>query len=167
MQIDSVNELPPKYREQAKEKLGIKEKNLKPPSRKMGEITIQGKPVSKGRPRLGKGGNTYTPEKTKTAEHEIKLAWKSKYGDKQLSGPLRVTVCAAFLVPKSKSKKERESLLDRKYKTERPDLDNIVKLVLDALNEVAYSDDGCVCDIRALKVHDTMEYTYIKVEELV
>lgn len=164
MQFDSVNNLPPKYRQQAIEKLGIKDSS-KPCRKRMGEITIKGPPVAKGRPRLRKDGGTYTPQKTVNAERHIAQAWKAKYKE-QLSGALRITICAAFLVPKSKSKKEKECLLDKKYQTSRPDLDNIVKLVLDALNEIAYADDKCICDIRAFKVYDTMEYTYIKIEEL-
>lgn len=169
MQIDSINQLPPKYQKQAAEKLGINKENRQnqlPLPRKQAEISIQGKPIAKGRPRLGKGGHTYTPEKTQAAEKVIADTWKLKYGDKKLSGALRITVCAAFLVPKSKSKKEKEQLLARAYRTERPDIDNIVKLVLDALNKVAYEDDSCIAEIRASKIFDNMEYTYVQIEQL-
>lgn len=39
----------------------------------------------------------------------------------------------------------------RGHKATKPDLDNLVKLVLDACNGIAYVDDGQVVDVRARK----------------
>lgn len=43
--------------------------------------------------------------------------------------------------PKGHSKKRRQ---DPEPKTTKPDLDNVGKAILDALNEIAYNDDGQV-----------------------
>jgi len=88
-------------------------------------VVIYGEPVSKQRPRMGKNGHAYTPKKTKEAEAVIRDAWSAKefpmFGENDRLGVGLQFVCA----------NER-----------RKDLDNMAKLVLDALNGVAYPDDA-------------------------
>jgi Holliday junction resolvase RusA-like endonuclease len=50
--------------------------------------------------------------------------------------------------PKGHSKARRSK---SEPKISRPDIDNLCKLVLDALNGVAYNDDGQVCVLLAEK----------------
>ncbi len=77
-------------------------------------IRYEGKPQGKGRPRFGKG-RTYTPEKTKNYENDLKWIAKSAMrGLKPLQGPLKVSVHASF-----KAKKWSPH-------TSKPDLDNLV-----------------------------------------
>ncbi len=67
-------------------------------------------------------------------------------------GTFSVEILALFPVPKSWTRAERDKMRANNYlHTNKPDLDNIVKTVLDALNGVAYHDDGCVAEIKAHK----------------
>jgi Holliday junction resolvase RusA-like endonuclease len=106
------------------------------------KLTIPGQPCAKGRPRLGKFG-TYTPTKTVNAEALIKeLYIIGNYG-KQLEGALQMTVKAYFEIPKSKSNKAKCDMRAGVTRhTSRPDADNLLKLVGDALNGLAYKDDS-------------------------
>jgi crossover junction endodeoxyribonuclease RusA len=99
-------------------------------------FTVHGSPVPKARHRLGKG-NVYTPQRTKDAEAAI--AWHAKIamaGRKPHQGP--VNLCIMFAMPSKKA-------------TARPDIDNLIKTVMDALNGVAYVDDCQITNICASK----------------
>ena len=117
-------------------------------------ITIPGVPVGKGRPRFsGRGGHTYTPEKTKDYEEKVRLCWRTQSG-KGFAGkvPLLASVTAYFPIPKSVSKKKAEAMAGT-FHVNRPDADNIAKAILDALNGHAYPDDAAVQIDRSWKIY--------------
>jgi len=105
---------------------------------------IRGEPVAKGRPHFSKFG-AYTPAKTRNAEADVRgqiiaqLPPDFKPMEKALHLDLRV--CRTR--PKSKKKAE--------FMVTKPDLDNYVKLVLDAMNTVVFKDDSQVVSIIAWK----------------
>ena len=70
----------------------------------------------------------------------IKLVWQSQV-DRCLTGPVSIRMIFWFDRPKGHSKARRTK---GEPKISRPDIDNLVKLGLDALNGVAYNDDGQV-----------------------
>lgn len=91
------------------------------------ELTIPGTPVPKGRPRVYRNGGMHgvTPARTLQAEQAIREAWQDAYpGMPPMEGP--VGILMEFWMP------------DRHIR----DYDNLAKLVTDALNRVAYLDDG-------------------------
>lgn len=96
-------------------------------------LTIPGQPVGKGRPRFS-NGHAYTPAKTVAAERAIQLLARVA-GIKPLTG--RLAVRLRFVC-----------------ETTRGDLDNFAKLVLDALNGIAWADDRQIDDIAALRSFD-------------
>ena len=105
------------------------------------KLIIPGEPVAKGRPRVTKWG-TYTPEKTKNYETLVKELYFMKHGQTLLEGELKINIKAYFKIPKSTSKKKKTLMIDKCIRpTKKPDLDNIMKCVTDALNEIAYQDD--------------------------
>jgi Holliday junction resolvase RusA-like endonuclease len=53
-------------------------------------------------------------------------------------------------IPKSYTKKQKQDLIG-KFKTSKPDIDNYIKGVMDALNGVCWIDDAQVCQITAVK----------------
>lgn len=78
--------------------------------------------------------------------------WKAHkcgyFGDK----PVKVSIRAYFLVPKSYTKKKKLMIaLGMLFPIIRPDADNIAKIVLDGLNKVAYKDDSQVVDLHCKK----------------
>ena len=108
-------------------------------------ITLLGTPVPKGRPRFG-NGRAYTPKRTKDYENALKALIK----EQNVTGPIEVTINAIFPRPQRlKPKKYQDGLI---LHTKRPDLDNIIKAVLDALNKTL-QDDAQVCVIHAHKYY--------------
>ena len=72
-----------------------------------------------------------------------------------------------FPVPKSTSKKNKELMLQGKIMhTKRPDIDNCIKSVTDALNNIAYKDDGQICAITAVKCYDGEPRTEVMIESI-
>lgn len=109
-----------------------------------------GAPVPKGRPRLGRYG-TYTPQKTVEYEKLVRAEYQNKY-----KSPLKgsISACIAFYmpIPKSASKADKKTMLDGiTPHTKKPDIDNMIKSVTDALNGLAYDDDSQITDIYAQK----------------
>jgi len=135
------------------------------------EFEVLGEIKGKERPRYNpcnyNSKKPYTPPKTKYFEYEIKFQFTNKYPEyKPLEGRIRATIVSQFQVPKSTSKiKTKEMLEERISPTKKPDIDNITKIVLDALNKIAYKDDTQVTELMVQKVYGTQEKTYVKIEE--
>lgn len=49
--------------------------------------------------------------------------------------------------------------------TKKPDIDNIVKIVLDAMNELAFKDDTQITKLEVEKIYGIEEKLQIKIEE--
>ena len=100
-------------------------------------FVLPGVPVAKGRPRMTKRGHVFTPKKTVSYEQSIALAAqaaKSKLGGGLLfDGPVMVTIHCHFAMPKSWSRKRKEQMLYEPH-IQLPDLDNLVKSIMDGLN---------------------------------
>lgn len=127
----------------------------------MVRLTISGEPQGKGRHRAVCRGDhiaTYTPRKTKDYEDEVRFCYRQEYGDLMafaVDEPVSATIIAAFGIPKSSSKKRKvEMMAGRVLPTKKPDTDNIAKIVLDALNGLAYPDDKQVVELHVIKVYD-------------
>lgn len=112
---------------------------------------VDGKVVGKARPRITRAGRAYTPASTRMYEGKIRDAFIAAGGDK-LSGTLHVDFEAVTGIQSSATRRETARRLSgQELSTARPDIDNIEKVVLDALNGVAYKDDASVVSIRAIK----------------
>lgn len=99
-------------------------------------------PTAKGRPRVTKKGHTYTPDKTVDAEERIK--WHLRQQGAQVSAaPLSVVM--VFTVARPKKPKHKEHVITR------PDLDQYIKLLLDAGNGLLWADDSQVVALKACK----------------
>jgi Holliday junction resolvase RusA-like endonuclease len=113
-------------------------------------FTVPGEPVGKGRPRFSRTG-CYTPEKTKSYENKVKWMFAQAASDWKMiqrPNPVSVTLDCLFTYPESWTEKQK-AFTD--YHTSTPDADNIVKAVCDALNKLAYQDDGQVAQIHCIK----------------
>lgn len=107
------------------------------------KFTIPGPPQGKGRPRFTKSGHTYTPAKTAEYEKLVKAEYIRQCAGQSLHGqPVRISINAFFEIPKNTSKKRRSEMMgmDRRP-TKKPDADNVIKIITDALNGIAYDDD--------------------------
>lgn len=133
------------------------------------EMVLDGEPIGKGRPRFSREtGHTYTPEKT--ARFEERLAWAAQsVMDRRplLEGPLRMEISAFFSIPTSKPAKWKESAEKAGIRpTKKPDIDNIVKGVADALNKVVYVDDTQIVTICAAKYYSNRPRIEISVKQV-
>ena len=77
----------------------------------------------------------------------IALAYVNAGGE-VLKGPVEIRIACWFERPKGHSKKRSQQ---REPKITKPDLDNLAKAILDALNKTAYDDDGQVCRLTVEK----------------
>ena len=130
------------------------------------ELTIFGQPVGKGRPRFTRTGHTYTPQATKDYEKLVRYTFVSGYPNaKPIKGAVKATIVAYFQIPKSYSKKKRQECLDCKIPVQnKPDCDNIAKIILDSLNGYAYVDDKQVRALRVIKEWSDMPRVEVKIE---
>lgn len=134
------------------------------------DFIVDGKPQGKQRPRFSRISKTvYTPTKTAKYEKQIAKAYTDS-GGKCIPADcyVSVNVSAFFPVPKSYSKKKREDCLERRLRPDKkPDMDNILKVVLDALNEVAYEDDKQVVELIGRKYYTESDgYLWVSVREV-
>ena len=109
-------------------------------------VIINRRPKVKARPRHTKGGQVFPPKTTLQEEDHVKQAWEEQVGE-ILDCPVEISLCYS---PTETVLTVLESPHDAK--TLRGDLDNYVKLTMDALNEVAWVDDKQVVRISAVKV---------------
>lgn len=135
------------------------------------EFVVPGAPVPKARARVVRRKNgtigSYTPEDTlrfeKLVETTARLARVPI-----LDGPVGLDVIARWPYPVSWSKRalaealEREALGLLTLKATKPDVDNVAKAVADALNLVAYRDDGQVAQLRAAKCWGPVAETRVR-----
>lgn len=131
------------------------------------EITIFGQPTGKGRPRFTKTGHTYTPQATKDYEATVKYNFISSYPKTTaIEGAVKATITAFYEIPKSYSKKKRQACINGEVAVQnKPDCDNIAKIILDSLNGLAYTDDKQVIDLRVIKLWSEMPRVEVLIEE--
>ena len=133
------------------------------------DFVVEGKPVGKGRPRFKRMGNfvqTYTPEKTAEYEKLVRLRFQNA-GGQITDKPVRVEITAFFAPPKSTMKRDRiEMLANRILPEKKPDCDNIAKIILDALNKIAYVDDAQVIDLSVIKRYAAEAKVIVHIEEI-
>ncbi|WP_418972132.1 RusA family crossover junction endodeoxyribonuclease [Allofournierella sp.] len=127
---------------------------------------VPGPPQGKARPRFRTVGGKvmpYTPASTRRYEEQIAAMYR-RAGGLRLEPPIRVEVLAVFGVPKSYSKRRRSECLQNITPPEvKPDVDNISKSVLDALNKLAYGDDSKVSTLMVTKRYGAPEGLVIRV----
>lgn len=121
------------------------------------KFVIEGRPQGKARARtfynsrLGKM-QSITPEQTKSYEDLIRWSYKAAGGTYLGKGQFTVAIRAIYDIPASYSKKKREAAARGEIKPcVKPDVDNITKSILDALNGVAYYDDSGVIELKVSK----------------
>ena len=118
---------------------------------------VPGRPVGKARPKFG-GGKVYTPERTKAYEGLVRQAFLAEYREAVCEGEKAVFVhiWAYFAPPVRLSEAKKEALCGVDY-AKKPDIDNIAKAILDALNGLVYADDRQVTEIYAKKSYAPLE----------
>lgn len=138
------------------------------------EFRIEGDPRGKGRPRHTRSGIVYTPSETVAYEKKVKAAYyeavredgKTEYWGPE-RGPMSIEIDAGYPVPKGYPKIKKENMLaGYTLPTKKPDLDNVIKIIMDALNGEAYIDDRQVVEIRAIKQFSEVPGVVVRIGRL-
>jgi Holliday junction resolvase RusA-like endonuclease len=111
------------------------------------ELVVQGEPATKGRPRVGKGRRIYTPQTTRDAEATIGWEARAVLGARAANEVDGLHVEIDFYASTR----------------QRRDLDNMAKLVLDALNGIVWRDDDQIIALTLTKAIDTRPRTEVRV----
>lgn len=131
-------------------------------------FVVPGTPVGKGRPKFARRGNfvsTYTPEKTASYENLVKVkAQEAMTGIPVFAGAVVVEIALFVTPPASWSqKKQREALAGKIFPTSKPDVDNVIKGIFDAMNEIVWKDDKQAVDLVVRKRYCTSARAEVEV----
>jgi Holliday junction resolvase RusA-like endonuclease len=134
-------------------------------------FVVYGTPIGKGRPRAtSRGGfvRMYTDAKTLGFEQAVADEARTAMSSWELfDTPMQLQLSAYYPIPKSWSKKKRQLAVDGEiYPQVKPDLDNVMKAILDALNGVVYADDSQVINLVATKRYSTDPRIEVYVHEV-
>nr|WP_276312098.1 RusA family crossover junction endodeoxyribonuclease [Staphylococcus haemolyticus] len=121
-------------------------------------------PIGSPRPRFRNTGRfvqTYMP--TSYTKHKDFV--REQMPNVLLDGELKVTLSFYFEPPKSWSNRKRLLAIGQ-YKRTKPDIDNLIKTVLDAANDHLWKDDNQIVEIHSFKQYAEEPKIILEVEEV-
>lgn len=128
-------------------------------------FTVEGVPVPKGRPRFTRTGRVYTPKKTIDAERRFRENATQYVPISKIGGEIELSVSFHMPIPKSCNPSKAIQLISKGH-TKKPDLDNLLKLVMDSMDEFWY-DDRQVVKVLARKSYSTYPRTEVRLSEVI
>lgn len=132
------------------------------------KFTIIGEPVAQGRPRFSTQGGfarAYDPKKSSDFKQYVKMVAAGIAPSEILTGELNLIVDVYRSIPKSFSKKKIEMALNGTLRpTSKPDVDNYVKGIKDALNKVIWKDDSQIVSLTVRKWYSDKPRIEIEVQ---
>lgn len=114
---------------------------------------IAGEVQAKQRPKFS-GRFAYTPKETVSYENLVKLQYQIQCENHRYPDdvPIAVKIFVHLEPPRSASNvKKIRMLYQEEYPLKKPDVDNVAKIILDALNGIAYRDDKQVVELYVKK----------------
>lgn len=136
------------------------------------EFFVPGEPQGKARARTVRNQHTgksmsYTPAKTTSYEALVQHYYTAAGGQYVEDGTYSVDITAGYGMAKSMPKYKRAQALEGTLlPTKKPDLDNIAKLICDALNGVAWRDDSQIVELTVRKVYAAQPGVTITIERM-
>lgn len=121
-------------------------------------------PIGSPRPRFRNTGRyvqTYMP--ASYTKHKDFI--REQMPNVLLNGNLKVTLSFYFKVPKSWSNRKKLLAIGQ-YKRTKPDIDNLIKTVLDAANDHLWKDDNQIVEIHSFKQYAEESKIILEVEEV-
>lgn len=134
---------------------------------------IEMPPTPKASVRFSRNYGSFLPEKTRVAMHDIKMHCArikdKKFMDGEIddlaepyfSTAIEVNICYSFLRPKSVKPSKRP------YPSVKPDIDNLAKLILDALQPEIIKDDALVVTLNQKKIYSSVQFIDVEIREKV
>jgi Holliday junction resolvase RusA-like endonuclease len=131
-------------------------------------IRLDGVPVSWARARRNKQGNHFTAPKVEAFEASFKIAaMQAMKSRAPYDCALSLTATFYMAIPPSWSKRKQEDAGSGVcLPVGKPDLDNLLKGVKDAMNTVVYVDDSRVVDVVACKRYGLKPHVIVTVRPL-
>ena len=115
-------------------------------------IVIPGQPIPKGRPRVFRNGRTITPKRTAEFEARAASIIRASWDGAPIPKGQPVALFLRFYFRRPKRLQTKATPDHALPMPRRPDLDNLIKSTMDALERGAVlSDDGQVMNIHAEK----------------
>jgi len=136
------------------------------------ELRVEGQATGKARPRFDpRTRRTYQPPSNIIAEGDVRRVWeeqgKPRFEDKP---PLLMDLTIVVMRPDShfnkKGELNAEGLRHPYPENKKPDVDNAIKLVMDALNTRAYKDDVQIVKANVRRIWGEWPHTVIKIAEV-
>jgi Holliday junction resolvase RusA-like endonuclease len=130
-------------------------------------FAVPGAPRGKGRPRFTRKGFAYTDQATRIYERAVAtLAEAVMAGRDPSEAPCSVRISVIHGIPKSWPAKRRDAALAGALLPGKPDMDNVAKGVLDAMNGVIYDDDKQVIRLVVEKKYGVFPRVEVEVTEV-
>lgn len=130
-------------------------------------LNIEPQPWKRPKTRVVKGWvKHYSPQETKEYEELVATMYKAKSHGVywEAHEPIGMFIWFGLPIPKSTSKKRaRQMTLGEVKHTKRPDVDNLVKAVLDGLNGVAWEDDSQITTLNIRKCYCEAPYIWLHI----
>lgn len=153
------------YKEKLTNSIKINKKSLK--------FIIKRKPENYVRERVSRGKHFYNPKGNISNEYKKEMISQMKREDRKeineiiKRGNYLVKIKCKFYIPIQKSCSIEESIkkeIGLILPTTRPDVDNYLKFILDALHDVVYDDDSKVVSVFGEKLYSFETRTEIEIE---
>jgi Holliday junction resolvase RusA-like endonuclease len=120
-------------------------------------FVVPGEPVAQGRARVrvvNQHATVYDPKKSKDYKSYVAGYARQAYSWSPIKGAVKLSVDVYRRIPKSFNKKQREEAVEKRLlPITKPDTDNYLKAIKDALNGIAYIDDAQVVDDNVRKFY--------------
>ena len=133
-------------------------------------FTVLGEPKGKGRPRFVRAtGRAITPKDTVNYETLVRMEYMAQCKNQRFEdgAMLDMRIKAYYTIPQSKSKKVKAQMLANEIRpTKKPDMDNVVKMIADALNQVVYKDDTQIVDCQCRKFYSEQPRVEILIRDI-
>lgn len=124
------------------------------------KVTVPAIPIAQPRPRaviVGSGPNAKPGMISAKSKHPVnqfkatcRLTAQTAYDGPPLDGAVSLVV--VFVLPRTQDLIWKTKAMPRQWRTKKPDLDNLVKSIKDALTGLLWRDDSQICDMTARKV---------------
>ena len=111
-----------------------------------------------------------TPEETANYETLIRVIYIQEYGLKvafEKDVPLKLSVLIYYEIPKATSKVKKFKMLSGEIRpTKKPDIDNVIKIIADSLNKLAYDDDKQIVECHCQKFYSENPRVELEIKKI-
>lgn len=135
-------------------------------------LRIAGKSEGKARPKFDpRTRRAYSPPSNIISEGDVRQIWREA-GEPRIEDDVAIRVLAIVVVVrpqghfKSNGELSKLGLRHPVPRTRKPDLDNCIKLLLDALNSRAYKDDVQVAEVGLVRRWGSWPETLVVIEPI-